>query len=140
MDEEWLPIEGIEMWYWKDDKTPNLPTGLPKKLPMMEMKQLQEVCNGLKKYLKFFKYVQQQSAEQARSFWNELISYWIQILTVLEDEKIQYIEESHDLVHGFWPISKWRNQVPMQFRSVACELEAQVQYIGPKRNKPCESF
>lgn len=66
MDAIWQPEEGIEMWSWTIDKHPNLPIGIPKRLPMMEMKIVDLVKEGLKKHVFFFRLVQRRNVEEAR--------------------------------------------------------------------------
>lgn len=59
----------------------------------------------------------------------------------MKTQHVQYLPgDGDDLVHGFWPISKWRDHVPTQYRNVACELEAKEDYVGPQKDKPREAF
>lgn len=141
-DVPWLPKEGIEMWSWKNDGCPNLPTGMPKRLPMTEMSMLGDVCKGLEKHLSFFELIQRRSAtRELKEPWERLIIYWKAIINTLEKEVVEYRpEDGPTLVQGFWPRTNWKENVPMIFRNVACELEAQESYVGAQKDKPLQSF
>lgn len=80
-------------------------------------------------------------AEASKPSYHKLIDYWKDILHVLNNEEIQYrAEDGDELVHGFWPVSKWRDHVPAQYQNVACELDSPIDYVGPRRNRPREAF
>lgn len=139
-DDDWVPREGIEMWSWTNNH-PKLPTGEPKRLPMIEMSMLEEVRQGLQKQVKFFDFVgTRTTSEEGKNRWAALVQYWNRIIHTLETEVVQYRSGDDNLVHGFWPVSKWRDNVPLQYRNVACELDAKVAYVGPRKNKPREAF
>ncbi|CAM6098471.1 unnamed protein product [Calypogeia fissa] len=73
--------------------------------------------------------------------WETLSSYWKGILGILKTEGIQHRQgDFEDLVHGFWPISQWRNNVPRGYRNVACELESTQPYCGPLKDKPRQAY
>lgn len=47
----WIPANGIEMWSWMKEGFPKLPTRMPKRLPMVEIKMLGFVKQGIAKYV-----------------------------------------------------------------------------------------
>jgi hypothetical protein len=141
MDMVWMPPEGIEMWSWTNDKRPNLPIGVPKRLPMTDIKMLDMVQDGLQKHITFFRQIHRRIEPRGKIAFQKCIDYWVDILGLLEKEKVQYrIEDGVELMHGFWPVSKWRDNVPIQFREMACDLDPEVNYVGPQRDRPRASF
>lgn len=141
-DTDWLPEEGIEMWAWTDDGHPKLPVGLPKRLPMTEMKMLDEVKAGLQKYIEFYGVVQARIGEEdGKAAFAKLVEYWQDVLHVLGNETTQYrLEDGEELVHGFWPVSKWRDQVCGLSQIAACQLDSPIQYVGPRRSIPRQAY
>lgn len=108
---------------------------------MTDIKMLDEVKEGIEKYIGFFQYVHGRMADASKPSYQKLIEYWKDVLHVLNNEKIQYrAEDGDELVHGFWPVSKWRDHVPAQYQNVACELDSAIDYVGPRRNRPREAF
>lgn len=141
MDMDWLPEEGIEMWSWTEDGRPNLPVGAPKRLPMDTIKMLDEVKEGIQKYIEFYQLVHSKSGDAGKEAYAKLIDYWQDVLHVLQNEEIQYKpEDGEELVHGFWPISNWRDQISRQHENAACELDTPVDYVGPQRQMPRQAF
>ncbi|CAM6127292.1 unnamed protein product [Calypogeia fissa] len=141
-DEGWLPKEGIEMWGWTDDHSPKLPAGVPKRLPMSPMKMLTEVQTGPEKYVEFFQGVHDGILEEtSKRSWALLVEYWSTIVDTLKTKDVQYRPNQLDtLVHGFWPVSTWRHHVQPEYRTVACALEVEVDYVGPQKDKPAQAF
>src|SRR5450759_4004115 len=75
-DESWLPLEGIEMWSWGEDNRPYLPTGVPKRIPMEEIKMFDDVKEGLEKFVKFFEICgEKASNDESKTHWLKLIKY-----------------------------------------------------------------
>ncbi|CAM6085741.1 unnamed protein product [Calypogeia fissa] len=138
----WEPSEGVEMWGWTSDGRPNLPFGVPKRLQMLDVARLDEVRDGLGKFIKFFKVINGRTVEESTKIrWEGLVKYWSRINDMLELGKVQYwAEDGDNLVHGFWPVTNWRDTVPRNYRNVACELEAAIEYVGPLKNKPPQPY
>src|SRR5450759_2783711 len=141
-DESWLPLEGIEMWSWGEDNRPYLPTGVPKRIPMEEIKMFDDVKEGLEKFVKFFEICgEKASNDESKTHWLKLIQYWETVLETLRSVPLQHTSESgEDLIHGFWPATQWRDNIPEGYRNVACELEPDIEFVGPQRAKPREVF
>ena len=140
MDDAWLPENGIQMWSRGSDGMPSLPSGNPKRLPMVEMKALDDVKLGLRKYLNFINKVAGKK-EGTQQNWKGCADYWTRILDTIESQVTQYRpHEMESLQNGFWPVSKWRDHVPNEYRKFACELEKPLHYVGPQRHKPKDTF
>ena len=141
-DESWLPAEGIEMWSWGVDRRPFLPSGVPKRIPMEEIKMFNDVKEGLQKFIKFFHICGEKALnDESKLHWLKLIQYWETVLETLTTVPLPHGSQRGDkLIHGFWPITQWRENIPEGYRNVACELEPDIEYVGPQRAKPPEVF
>ena len=63
---------------------------------MIDIKMLDEVKEGIQKYIGFFQTMHGRMADASKPSYHKLIEYWKDVLHVLNNEKIQYRAEDGD--------------------------------------------
>ena len=69
--------------------------------------------------------------------------YWIGILNILIVDSNLYYDNSEnngELTYGFWPLSRWKSNVLPSSTDLACPIEIDDHYFGPRHSKPIPAY
>ncbi len=140
---DWLPEKGIELWKRNDQGRPKLPEGVPKVLPPFEyVKDSENVVEGLKKYVSWWKEHLQEKGDQSEyARWiNPVLVYWENLMQAMQNPSVREDTSFDD----FWPRSICEPAHPLDLPledTIDAGLDVnEGHYCGPMRDKPAREF